>query len=204
MSPPERSKATPSGSFRGVPLQGDPDAARGALADAMLETGRRVLASQPFSVLLGACLVAFDPSGVELEVPITDALRQQNGFAHGGVVGYLADNALTYAGGAALGTAVVTSEYKINYLRPALGARLIARASVLHAGRNQAVCRCDVFVVSDGAGETLCAVAQGTIARLSDGRPKTGDRPKTEGQPAAEHDRSATDGASSMNLRSAP
>src|SRR5690606_31835458 len=112
-------------------------------------------------------------------------------FAHGGVVSYLADNALTYAGGAALGTAVVTSEYKINYLRPALGDRLVARASVLHAGRNQAVCRCDVFAVARDTGETLCAVAQGTIVRLSDGRPAAGREP------------AAGDGVQSMTSRSA-
>ncbi len=161
-----------------------------AIATPMLELGRRVLAEQPFSVLLGARLVAFDSSGAALEVSVTDALRQQNGFAHGGVVSYLADNALTYAGGAALGTAVVTSEYKINYLRPALGERLIARASVLHAGRNQAVCRCDVFVVAGDAAETLCAVAQGTIARLSAGRPDAG------------LEDAADDGRQSMNSRS--
>ncbi len=160
-------------------------------ASAMLELGRRVLAEQPFSVLLGTQLVGFDSSGAELELSITDALRQQNGFAHGGVVSYLADNALTYAGGAALGTAVVTSEYKINYLRPALGERLIARASVLHAGRNQAVCRCDVFVAAAvGSAETLCAVAQGTIARLS------------EGQPDANRTRVVDDGSRPMNSRS--
>lgn len=174
-----------------LPKDSVPDAAPGAAADAMLEVGRRVLAAQPFSVLLGARLAAFGASGAELEVPITEMLRQQNGFAHGGVVSYLADNALTYAGGAALGTAVVTSEYKINYLRPALGDRLVARASVLHAGRNQAVCRCDVFVVAADNGETLCAVAQGTIARLSEGRPAAGREP------------AADDGAQSMTSRSA-
>src|SRR5690606_34033311 len=82
-----------------LPKDSVADAVPGTAADAMLELGRRVLAAQPFSVLLGARLLAFGSSGVELEVPITDVLRQQNGFAHGGVVSYLADNALTYAGG---------------------------------------------------------------------------------------------------------
>jgi len=166
------------------------EAGSDAAAAAMLELGRHVLAAQPFSVQLGARLVVFGRSGAELEVPITDVLRQQHGFVHGGVVSYLADNALTFAAGAALGTAVVTSEYKINYLRPALGDRLIARASVLHAGRNQAVCRCDVFVASGDTGETLCATAQGTIARLSEERPES-DRPRS------------ADGTPSMNPRSA-
>jgi uncharacterized protein (TIGR00369 family) len=72
-------------------------------------------------------------------------VKRQHGFVHGGVVSYAADNALTYAGGRVLGADVVTSEFKINYLRPAQGERLIARGAVIHAGKSQAVCRCDVL-----------------------------------------------------------
>ena len=136
--------------------------------DPMLAHGREVLASQPFSVLVGAELAALSPGRAELRLPIRQDLRQQHGFLHGGVVSYLADNALTYAGGAAMAAPVVTSEYKINYLRPAIGDTLIARAECLNRGRQQAVVRCDVFVVKDGE-EKLCAVAQGTIARLGEG-----------------------------------
>jgi len=96
---------------------------------------------------------------------VTEAIRQQHGFVHGGVVSYAADNALTYAGGTAMRVPVVTSEFKINYVRPAVGERLIARAHAVHHGKSQAVCRCDVFVLKDGV-EKLCAVAQGTITAL--------------------------------------
>ena len=132
-----------------------------------LEMGREVLAEQPFSRLIGADLVALRPGHCELGVSVTEQLTQQNGFAHGGVVSYLADNALTYAGGTALRVPVVTAEFKINYLRPAVGDWLVARADAVHVSRSQAVCRCDVFAVKDGE-EKLCAVAQGTIARLPD------------------------------------
>ncbi len=135
---------------------------------AFLAMGQAVLASQPFSVLIGAELHGLARGQCELHVPVTDKIRQQHGFVHGGVVSYAADNALTYAGGTALGLPVVTSEFKINYLRPAVGERLIARAHAVHTGRSQAVCRCDVFVVKDGE-EKLCAVAQGTIAALPPG-----------------------------------
>ncbi len=131
----------------------------------MLQRGRQALESQPFSKLVGATLTRFDTEGTELRVPIVDALKQQHGFVHGGVLSYVADNALTFAGGAALGTGVVTSEYKINYVRPAIGQEIVARAAAVHGGKSQAVCRCEVFVVSEGK-ETLCAIAQGTIARL--------------------------------------
>ncbi|CAM3713003.1 PaaI family thioesterase [Paracidovorax anthurii] len=132
----------------------------------LLAHGRAVLARQPFSRLLGTELHAFSPQRCELRLPVTPQLLQQHGFVHGGVVSYLADNALTYAGGGALGVPVVTSELKINYLRPAVGERLIVRAEVLHHGRTQAVCRCEVFAVAADGAEKLCAAAQGTIVAL--------------------------------------
>src|SRR6266699_1459061 len=93
-----------------------------------LALGQQVLDSQPFSKLLGAHLVAFVPGQVTLALAMKPEYRQQNGFAHGGVISYLADNALTFAGGSALGTGVVTSEFKINYVRPAMGEWIVARA----------------------------------------------------------------------------
>jgi uncharacterized protein (TIGR00369 family) len=132
--------------------------------DDLLEWGRGVLAEQPFSRLVGAELASFTRGQAELRIPIRDELRQQFGFVHGGVVSYAADNALTFAGGSVLGPNVVTAEYKINYVRPAVGQVLIARATVVHSGKTQAVCRCDVYAVRDGA-ESLCATAQGTITR---------------------------------------
>ena len=134
----------------------------------MLQLGKQALETQPFSKLVGAVLTKFDQEGTELRVPIRDELKQQHGFVHGGVLSYVADNALTFAGGAALGPGVVTSEYKLNYVRPAIGQEVIARAVAVHAGKSQAACRCDIFVINDGK-ETLCAIAQGTIARLSAG-----------------------------------
>jgi uncharacterized protein (TIGR00369 family) len=132
--------------------------------EVFLAMGREVLAAQPFSRLIGAELAAFSKGHCELHVPIGESVKQ-HGFVHGGVLSYAADNALTYAGGSALGLPVVTAEFKINYLRPAIGERLIARAEAVHTGRTQSVCRCDVFVVQGGV-EKLCAVAQGTIAAL--------------------------------------
>ncbi|KQW44819.1 MULTISPECIES: PaaI family thioesterase [unclassified Roseateles] len=134
--------------------------------EVFLAMGREVLAKQPFSVLLGAELAALSPAKVDLQLALKPEHLQQNGFAHGGVVSYLADNALTFAGGTAMQVPVVTSEFKINYVRPAVGERLIARASADAVSKTQAVCRCDVFAVKDGV-EKLCALAQGTIVRLA-------------------------------------
>ena len=51
---------------------------------------------------------------------------------------------------------------KINYSRPAIGERLIARAEVESHGKRQAVCSCKVYALKDGE-ENLCAIAQGTV-----------------------------------------
>jgi uncharacterized protein (TIGR00369 family) len=130
----------------------------------LLARGRHALANQPFSILVGAALDVFEPGAAQLSLPMAPHLLQQDGFVHGGVLAYLADNALTYAGGSVLGK-VLTSEFKINYLRPARDAdRLVAVASVVGSGRTQAVCRCDIYL-ERGGERKLCAAAQGTIRK---------------------------------------
>ncbi|MFB9437011.1 PaaI family thioesterase [Streptomyces showdoensis] len=134
-------------------------------------TAQKILDAQPFSRLLGARITAFGEGEATLELDIREELHQQNGFVHGGVLSCAADNALTFAAGAALGPAVLTAGFSIQYVRPARGTLLRARASVVHAGRRQAVVRCDLLTVdadadgaaADGGTETLCAVAQGTV-----------------------------------------
>jgi uncharacterized protein (TIGR00369 family) len=130
----------------------------------LLTYGREAMASQPFSVLLGAQVDMFESGKAQLSIPMSQKLLQQDGFVHGGVLAYLADNCLTYAGGSVLGK-VLTSEFKINYIRPAKDAdRLVAVATVVGSGRTQAVCRCDIFL-ERGGERKLCAAAQGTIRK---------------------------------------
>lgn len=86
---------------------------------------------------------------------------------HGGVLSYAMDNALTFAGGSVLGPAVLTAEFKVNYLRPARGVTLVARARPIQWTRRQAVCVCELWAVDDAGEESLRAVAQGTIVATS-------------------------------------
>jgi uncharacterized protein (TIGR00369 family) len=123
---------------------------------------RQIFASQPFSQHIGARLTGATSDSAELTVTIEDHLKQQHGFVHGGVLSYLADNAITFAGGIALNGDALTAEFKINYLRPAIGTHLIARAKARSIGKRQAVCQCEVYAVKDGE-EKLCALAQGTV-----------------------------------------
>lgn len=128
-----------------------------------------VFDAQPFSRLIGAELTAVGSDSAEIRLRNRPELQQQHGFLHGGVLSYLADNALTFAGGLALGGDALTAEYKINYLRPATGDTVIARARTLATTRRQAVCQCSIYLERDGE-EQLVAVAQGTIVAAG-GRP---------------------------------
>lgn len=131
----------------------------------LMSLGRSVLESQPFSVILGTELIAFESGRAVLALQIRKEFLQQHGFVHGGVVSYLIDNAITFAGGSVLGEKVVTAEYKVNYLRPARGERLVATAVVEGSGSRLAVCRCEVMSI-EGDKEVRCAVGQGTVAGL--------------------------------------
>ncbi|WP_433163624.1 PaaI family thioesterase [Kribbella sp. CA-247076] len=127
------------------------------------DVAEKVLAEQPFSVLLGARLTAFGDGGATLELDIRPELLQQNGFLHGGVLGYAADNAITFAAGTALGPEVLTGGFTISYLRPARGVRLRAEAKVAHAGSRQATCTCELSTVDEAGSARVCAIAQGTV-----------------------------------------
>lgn len=72
----------------------------------MLDLGKRILAAQPFSVFLGADLLALAQGRAEFRFPIRADLKQHDGFVHGGVIASAADNALTFAGASALAVPV--------------------------------------------------------------------------------------------------
>ncbi|SOD62140.1 uncharacterized domain 1-containing protein [Streptomyces zhaozhouensis] len=136
-----------------------------------------VFDAQPFSGFLGAELTDVGPGTAEIRVRNRPELQQQHGFLHGGVVSYLADNALTFAGGLALGGDALTAEYKINYARPAVGDVIVARAEAVVTTRRQAICRCTITVHQDGAADgdgRVVAVAQGTIVSAGPARADAG------------------------------
>ena len=138
-----------------------------------IELARDALDEQPFSRLLGASLTAFAAGCAELTLLLTPDLNQQHGFVHGGVVSTMADEAISFAAGSVLGASVLTAEYKINFLHPARGERLVARGRVVSHTQRQAVCTGEVWAVSD-AGETLCAMAMGTVVTPSKTEPDAG------------------------------
>jgi uncharacterized protein (TIGR00369 family) len=107
---------------------------------------RESFARQKAMALIGARLAVVEPGHVAVELPFRDELTQQKGFVHGGILGMIADTACGYAAFSLMpaGCSLVTVEYKINILTPARGA-LVARGTVLRAGRTLTVARAEVY-----------------------------------------------------------
>lgn len=125
---------------------------------------RSALKQQGFMGLLGAELRAIEPGRVVLGVAYRDDLNQQNGFLHGGVVGTLCDNAAAAAAGTlvAAGSGILTIEYKVNFLGPAVGDRVEAVGEVVRLGRSVTVSRADAFAI-DGDKRRQVASALVTL-----------------------------------------
>ena len=126
---------------------------------------RSALKQQGFMGLLGAELRSIEPGRVVLGVAYRDDLNQQNGFLHGGVVGTLCDNAAAAAAGTlvASGSGILTIEYKVNFLGPAVGERVEAVGEVVRLGRSVTVSRADAFAID---GETRRRVASALVTLM--------------------------------------
>ncbi|MCK8601661.1 PaaI family thioesterase [Desulfoferrobacter suflitae] len=113
---------------------------------------RESFSKQNLMKTIGASLTKVLPGEVEISLGFRDDLTQQHGFIHAGVVSTLADTACGYAAFSLMApdAAVLTVEYKINLLSPAVGESLVARGKVTKSGRTLTVCAGDVFALKNG------------------------------------------------------
>lgn len=124
-------------------------------------------AQQPWAEHMGMQAGDLGPGWFEIHLPLQAFHRQHDGIVHGGVLATLADTAVALAAYtlAAEGQRIVTIEFKINFLRPAQGERLLCRGTVLRPGRTVTVSEAEIFTVVGGA-QTPAAKALATIAIL--------------------------------------
>ena len=125
---------------------------------------RSSFARQGLMRTLGATLGSIGPGQVEIVLRPDPTISQQHGFVHAGAVSAIADSAAGYAALSLMppGRGVLSTEYKINLLAPAVGDRIIARGRVVKAGRTLTVAQTDVFAESDGQ-EKLIALLTATM-----------------------------------------
>ena len=125
------------------------------------ETVRNNFARQNLLALMRATLTRIAEGEVDITLPFRKELAQQAGALHAGTIAAIADTA---AGLAALTkmppeSDVVSVEFKINLLAPAIGETFVAKARVVRSGRTLTIVTCDVFA----NGSTLVATMLATM-----------------------------------------
>lgn len=125
---------------------------------------RASFARQRIMQTIGAELTRVEAGAVEIVLASRPELTQQHGFVHAGIIATILDSACGYSAFSLMpaDVAVLTVEYKINLLRPAVGSRMVARARVVKPGQTLTVCTGDVFAQA-GTDEKVVATMLATI-----------------------------------------
>jgi len=124
-----------------------------------------MVTSRPgYTSAVGTEVVFAEAGRVHLKLRKRPDLLQFNGFFHGGVISGLADHA---AGGAVTtalpsGRIAVTIDLHVNFLAPADGESLVARATAIQVGTSVSVATVEVITEASGK-ERLCSVATVTL-----------------------------------------
>jgi uncharacterized protein (TIGR00369 family) len=120
---------------------------------------------------LGARLGHIGAGCVHIVLPTRLEVTQQHGYIHACAISTIADSAGGYTASTLFpeNTAVLTVEYKINLLAPAVGDHIEAVGTVLKSGRTLTVCQLEVFAVQ-GPQRSLVAVGQQTLICVPDRR----------------------------------
>jgi len=110
---------------------------------------------------LGVELVDLGPGWCETALRVEPRFLQQDGVVHAGVTASLADHTAGGAAGTLIGPdeIVLTSEYKIHFLRPGRAERLTCRAMVLKAGTMFHVAEAEVRALDSLIAKMMATVA---------------------------------------------
>ena len=116
---------------------------------------------------MGISIADLSPGHIVLEMAHNDALTQQHGFLHAGIVSTALDSACGYAGFSLMPpeAAVLTAEFKINLLNPADGERFRFVADVVKPGRTLTICEARAYALK-GQKEKVVATMTATLMAL--------------------------------------
>ena len=130
---------------------------------------RAAFAAQTMMETVGASMGELAPGECEITLPFGAHIAQHHGYMHGGAIGMICDNACGFAALTLmpLDMQVVSAEYKINFLRPAVGEKFVARGRVRRAGKTMSVCEGEVEAIS-GDKRTTIAVMLATMVAVPD------------------------------------
>jgi uncharacterized protein (TIGR00369 family) len=134
---------------------------------------RESFSRQSFMRTLVATMTNVSRGSLEIRFPFSPQLAQQNGFIHAGAITSIMDSACGYAAMtlAAEDADVLSVEFKVNLLAPALGDSFVARAQVKRQGRTLTICAADAFAIQSGE-EKLIATMLATMINIIPSEPK--------------------------------
>ena len=135
-----------------------------AAFDGYAERVRDSFARQDAMTLIGASLIDVKAGYCSIAVVPRPAIQQQHGYVHAGILATIVDSAGGYAGFTLFpqDSSVLTIEYKLNLLAPAIGERLIAEGFVVKPGRTLCITRGEVHAEASGR-RSLVAIMQQTL-----------------------------------------
>jgi uncharacterized protein (TIGR00369 family) len=101
--------------------------------------------------LIGAQMTEVEAGAVDIELPYREDLTQQNGFVHAGIITTIVDSACGYAAFTLMPKeiGVLSVEFKVNLLSPAIGEKFLAEGRVLRAGKTLTIVQGNVFAFSN-------------------------------------------------------
>ena len=130
----------------------------------MFDEIRESLKVIPFLQLLQIDVLEAEIGKVSLYFENRPDLHQHLGFIHAGALTSLADTACGFAASTVLeeGESIVSVEFKINLIRPAVGERFIATARVLKPGKTIIATEAEI---TNEKGDLICKMV-GTMFRV--------------------------------------
>jgi uncharacterized protein (TIGR00369 family) len=142
---------------------------------------RRSFDSLTLMRTVGARLLSVVPGAVEIDLPPREDLTQHHGYVAAGVLTAIVDVACGYAAMTLMpqGASVLTIEYKVNFLSPAQGERMVARGRVVRPGRTVTVCSGEVLAVS-GENEKVVAMMLATMVTVNPRSANVPDRQRVD------------------------
>lgn len=128
---------------------------------------RASFATQRIMDTIGARMTRVAAGEAEISLPFRADLSQQDGYVHAGVIATILDSACGYAAYTLIspGANMLTTEFKINLLRPAVGDEFVARGRVVKPGKTLTVCTGEV-VARTGGQERVVAIMTATLMTL--------------------------------------
>lgn len=115
---------------------------------------------------IGAELSRVSPGEVEIALPFRDDLTQQHGFVHAAAITAIVDSACGYAALTLMepGVEVLSVEFKVNLLAPAVGERFVAHGRVVRSGKTLTVCSGEVHALHGTSRKLICVMQATMIA----------------------------------------